>query len=60
MTRLEEQEPSGWRELCAKLKVAKSVEEFQAVLDQINRLLAAHEKAHPEMPENETPKLKPK
>jgi len=39
-------EPPGWRELCAKLKTAKDIDEFQAVLDQINRLLTAHERAH--------------
>jgi hypothetical protein len=47
MTRLED-EPPGWRELCARLQTAKDVGEFQAILDQINRLLTAHEKAHPE------------
>ena len=55
MTRLEEDEPSGWRELCAKLRTAKDPDEFQAVLDQISRLLTAHEKAHPEIPQDKTP-----
>jgi len=41
-------EPPGWRELCAKLQKATKLDEFQAVLEQINRLLTAHEKAHPE------------
>jgi hypothetical protein len=46
MTRIEEEEPPGWSELCAKLRIAKNADEFQVVLDQINRLLTAHEKAH--------------
>ncbi len=54
MTRLED-EPPGWRELCAGLQTAKDVGEFQAILDQINRLLTAHEKAHPETLPDKTP-----
>jgi len=51
MTR-QEDEPPGWSELCARLRTAKDVAECQAILDEINRLLTAHEKAHPEpMPE---------
>jgi hypothetical protein len=42
---LEEREPQGWRQLCAKLRTEKNPERFQALLDQINRLLSAHEKA---------------
>jgi hypothetical protein len=41
-------EPPGWRELCAKLRTAKEADEFQAILDQINRLLTDYEKSHPE------------
>jgi len=41
-------EPPGWRELCAKLQTAKEPDEFQALLDQINRLLTEYEKSHPE------------
>ncbi len=55
MTRLED-EPPGWRALCARLRTAKDVDEFQAILDQINRLLTAHEKAHPETLPDKTPK----
>ena len=47
MTRLAD-EPPGWRELCARLQTAKDVAEFQEILDRINRLLTAHEKAHPQ------------
>ncbi len=57
MTRLED-EPLGWRELCAKLQTAKDVDEFQAILDQINRLLTAHEKATAEALPDQTPKPK--
>jgi hypothetical protein len=46
MSRVEDDEPPGWRELCAKLQTASSPSEFQLVLDEINRLLAAHEKSH--------------
>lgn len=42
----EEQEPKGWRELCSKLQVEVNPDRFQALLDQINHLLSAHEKAH--------------
>jgi len=49
MTGLED-EPAGWRELCEKLRTAKDAEEFQRILDQIDQLLTAHEKAHPEHP----------
>ena len=48
MKPLEEHEPPGWRDLCAKLQAAKDPKEFQAIVEQINRLLAAHEKEHPE------------
>jgi len=54
MTRLED-EPLGWRELCSKLKTAKSAEEFQIILDQINRLLTAHEKTHAALPTHKVP-----
>jgi hypothetical protein len=56
MTRLREFEPPGWRELCAKLQSAKNPEEFQAIVEQINRLLTAHEKTHPETLGGKTPK----
>jgi hypothetical protein len=57
MTRLKD-EPPGWRELCARLQRAKDVDEFQAVLDQLNHLLTAHEKAHPEILPDKTAKPK--
>jgi len=57
MTRLED-EPLGWRELCAKLRTTKDLNEFRALLDQINRILTAHEKAHPEPRPDKTPKSK--
>ena len=57
MTRMKD-EPPGWRELCARLQRAKDVDEFQAVLDQINRLLTAHEKSHPEILADKTAKPK--
>jgi hypothetical protein len=57
MPRLDD-EPPGWRELCARLRTAKDVAEFQAILDQLNRLLTAHEKAHPESLPDKTPKAK--
>ena len=46
MTFTEEQEPKGWRELCAELQTESNPDRFQALLDQINRLLRAHEKAN--------------
>jgi len=46
MTYLEEQEPKGWRELCAQLQTEVNPDRFQALIDQINRLLRAHEKAN--------------
>lgn len=55
MTRLED-EPPGWRELCAKLRTAKDPDEFQAVIDQINRLLTAHEKAQAGSARTEAPR----
>jgi hypothetical protein len=48
MTDLEKQEPEGWRELCAKLQTESNPDRFQALLDQINCLLRAHEKANRE------------
>ena len=48
MTPVNEHEPPGWRDLCAKLQTAKDVEEFQGIVEQINRLLTAYEKVHPE------------
>jgi len=45
-TYLEEQEPQGWRELRSKLQTESNPDRFQALLDQINRLLSTHEKAN--------------
>jgi hypothetical protein len=45
-TYLEQQEPKGWRELCSKLQTEVNPDRFQALLDQINHLLSAHEKAN--------------
>jgi len=47
MTPLED-EPAGWREFCAKLQAAEDAQELQLLLDQINLLLTAHEKAKAE------------
>jgi hypothetical protein len=44
MPHQENKEPPGWRELCAKLQEEKDPAKFQAVVEEINRLLAAHEK----------------
>jgi hypothetical protein len=38
------QEPSGWRQLCAKQRTEKDPLKFQSMVDEINRLLLAHEK----------------
>jgi hypothetical protein len=48
MTRVKEYEPPGWRDLCAKLQRAKDPEEFQTIVNEINELLSAHEKSHPD------------
>jgi hypothetical protein len=40
-----EEEPKGWRELCGELQTESNPDRFQALLDQINRLLSAYEKA---------------
>lgn len=53
MTRVNEHEPPGWRDLCAKLQAAKDLEEFQGIVEQINRLLTAYEKIHPETLDSE-------
>jgi hypothetical protein len=60
MTLVKEYEPPGWRDLCAKLKAAKNSEDFQAIVNEINQLLTAHEKSHPEDLEkkSEKPRLK--
>ncbi|HUB01055.1 MAG TPA: hypothetical protein VL983_00140 [Terriglobales bacterium] len=58
MTRVKEYEPPGWRDLCAKLQAAKDPEEFQAIVEQINQLLTAFEKTHPERLESD-PQLSP-
>ena len=46
MTFTEEQEPKGWRELCAQLQTESNPVRFQELLDRINCLLRAHEKAN--------------
>jgi hypothetical protein len=48
MTHLEEQEPKGWRELCAKLQTEVNPERFRRLLAEIDGLLRAHEKANRE------------
>jgi len=60
MKRVKEHEPAGWRDLCEKLQTAKDPEEFQAIVDQINRLLTAHEKSLPEASEGKPQKVVPK
>jgi len=60
MTRVKEYEPPGWRDLCARLKTAKDPEEFQAIVNEINQLLTAHEKSHPEAFEGKSKKPAPK
>lgn len=52
MTRAKEYEPPGWRDLCAKLQGAKDPEEFQAIVNQINQLLTAHEKSQQKFPQD--------
>lgn len=47
MVRLEN-EPPGWRELRAKLEKEADRTKFIAILEEIDRLLTAYEKAHPE------------
>ena len=37
-------EPEGWYRLCTKLQKERDPVRFQELLDQINRLLTAHEK----------------
>ncbi len=44
----EDQEPPSWRELCEKLQTEKDPVKFQAVVEEINRLLVAWEKGRPE------------
>jgi len=46
MTQANDQEPKGWRELCAKLQAEKDPERFRELAEEINRLLSAHEKAN--------------
>jgi hypothetical protein len=46
MSYLNDQEPQGWRELCAKLKTERDPEKFRELLQQIDRVLTAHEKAN--------------
>ena len=41
---VQEQEPPGWRELCAKLQTEKDPAKFQALVDEISRLQTAYEK----------------
>jgi len=43
----QEQEPSGWRELCDKLRTEKDPLKFQRIVDEINRVLLAYEKQSP-------------
>jgi hypothetical protein len=37
-------EPPGFRELCAKLQTEKDPAKFEAVVEEIRRLLTAYEK----------------
>jgi hypothetical protein len=50
MPYLNDQEPMGWRELCAKLKMERDPEKFRELLQQIDRVLTAHEKANQRRP----------
>jgi len=60
MTRVKEYEPPGWHDLRAKLLAAKDPEEFQAIVEQINRLLTTYEKTHPETLDDEPQQPPPK
>ena len=46
MTQTDDQEPKGWRELCAQLQAERDPDRFRELADQINRLLTAHDKAN--------------
>jgi hypothetical protein len=43
----DEQEPPGWHELCEKLGNEADLTKFEALLEEINRLLTAYEKGTP-------------
>lgn len=45
MPYLDDQEPQGWRE-CAQLKTESDPAKFRELLQQMDRLLTAHEKAN--------------
>jgi len=45
-THQDEQEPKGWREVCAQLQMERNRDKFRELVDQINRFLSAHEKTN--------------
>jgi hypothetical protein len=46
MAHPDEEAPEGWRELCALLRAERNPDKFREILNQIDQLLRAHEKAH--------------
>ena len=46
MTHLDEEAPEGWSELCALLQTERDPNKFREILNEINHLLSAHEKAN--------------
>jgi hypothetical protein len=40
-----EEEPKGWRKLCAELQTETDPDRFRALVAEIDRLLSAREKA---------------
>jgi hypothetical protein len=46
VTHLDEDAPAGWRELCALLREQSDPDKFREILNQIDQLLRAHEKAN--------------
>jgi len=57
MSYLDDQEPPGWRELCAQLRTETDRDKFKALLAKIENLLRTHEKANRQ--ENTTPPARP-
>jgi hypothetical protein len=45
MAHPDEEAPEGWRELCALLQTERDPDKFREILNQIDQLLSAHEKA---------------
>jgi hypothetical protein len=46
MTHPDEEAPKGWRELRALLQTERDPDKFRELLNQMNHLLSAHEKAN--------------